>query len=74
MQSTPRFNYHKAPGRDSSVQMEWLSRQYIDAIKQSSKALLKAQLLSGQHTLDKDRFVYTAKHHGWILQIPAQLL
>jgi len=49
---------------------EWLARHYQDAVAQSSKALLKAQLATGQHTLDKDRFVQTAINHGWILHIP----
>jgi hypothetical protein len=43
-------------------------------VAQSSKALLKAQLTTGQHALDKDRFVQTAINYGWILQVPARLL
>jgi hypothetical protein len=54
--------------------MEWLSRHYNESVAQSSKALLKAQLTTGQHALDKERFVQTAIDHGWILQVPGRLL
>jgi hypothetical protein len=54
--------------------MEWLSRHYNESVAQSSKALLKAQLTTGQHALDKERFVQTAINYGWILQVPARLL
>jgi len=56
------------------VEMEWISKRYIDSTKDASQALLKAQLLAGQHTLDKERFVKVAKQNGWILQIPERLL
>jgi len=54
--------------------MEWISKRYTDSTAEASRALLKAQLLAGQHTLNKERFVNISKHHGWILQIPQQLL
>jgi hypothetical protein len=54
--------------------MEWLSRHQNESIANASKSLLKAQLTTGQHALDKDRFVDTAIKHGWILQIPERLL
>jgi hypothetical protein len=54
--------------------MEWISKRYSDSTVEASRALLKAQLLTGQHTLDKKRFVDVAKHHGWLLQIPQRLL
>jgi hypothetical protein len=57
-----------------SSRQEWLSRHYNESVAQSSKALLKAQLTTGQHALDKDRFVQTAIDYGWILQVPARLL
>jgi hypothetical protein len=38
-----------------SSRQEWLSRHYNESVAQSSKALLKAQLTTGQHALDKDR-------------------
>ena len=43
-------------------------------IAECSRQLLKAQLLAGQHSLDKQQFVKVAKQHGWILQIPQRLL
>jgi hypothetical protein len=57
-----------------SSRQEWLAREYQQAIEESSKALLKAQLTTGQHALDKDRFVQTAINYGWILHIPDRLL
>jgi hypothetical protein len=57
-----------------SSRQEWLSRHYNETVTQSSKALLKAQLTTGQHALDKERFVQTAINYGWILQIPQRLL
>jgi hypothetical protein len=57
-----------------SSRQEWLSRHHNESVAQSSKALLKAQLTTGQHALDKDRFVQTAINYGWILQVPARLL
>jgi hypothetical protein len=54
--------------------MEYLSRHNNEAIALSSKALLKAQLTTGQHALDKERFVQTAINYGWIMQIPERLL
>jgi hypothetical protein len=57
-----------------SSRQEWLSRHHNESVAQSSKALLKAQLTTGQHALDKDRFVQTAIDYGWILQVPARLL
>lgn len=72
--SAPRFNFGHRGKQQPSVQMEWISKRYIDSTAEASRALLKAQLLTGQHTLDKKRFVDVAKHHGWILQIPERLL
>jgi hypothetical protein len=57
-----------------SSRQEWLAKHYNESVAQSSKALLKAQLTTGQHTLEKDRFVETAINHGWILHIPDRLL
>jgi hypothetical protein len=57
-----------------SSRQEWLSRHHNESVAQSSKALLKAQLTTGQHALDKDRFVQTAIDYGWMLQVPARLL
>jgi hypothetical protein len=57
-----------------SSRQEWLARHHNESVAQSSKALLKAQLTTGQHALDKDRFVQTAVNYGWILQIPERLL
>jgi hypothetical protein len=54
--------------------MERINNRESESIELSTKALLKAQLLTGQHTLDKKRFVDVAKHHGWLLQIPQRLL
>ena len=65
---------HRRNLRPMSSRQEWLARHYIDTITQSSKELLKAQLTAGQHTLDKERFVQTAIHHGWIMNIPERLL
>lgn len=72
--SAPRFNFGHRGKQQPYLQMEWISQRYIDSTAEASRALLKAQLLTGQHTLDKDRFVRMAKHHGWILQIPERLL
>ncbi len=51
---------HRRKAPPMTNRQEWLARHYQDAVAQSSKALLKAQLATGQHTLDKDRFVQTA--------------
>ena len=65
---------HRRKLRPMSSRQEWLARHYQEAVAQSSKDLLKAQLTTGQHALDKDRFVQTAINYGWILQIPERLL
>jgi hypothetical protein len=65
---------HRRKAKPTSSRQEWLSRHYNESVAQSSKALLKAQLTTGQHALDKDRFVQTAINYGWILQVPARLL
>lgn len=74
MISDPRFNFSHRRSHQPPVQMEWISKRYSDSTAESSRALLKAQLLTGQHTLGKEQFVKVAKHHGWILQIPQRLL
>jgi hypothetical protein len=70
----PKFNFEHRRSHQAYVQMEWISKRYSDSTVEASRALLKAQLLTGQHTLDKKRFVDVAKHHGWLLQIPQRLL
>jgi len=65
---------HRRRAKPSCSRMEWLSRHQNESIAKASKSLLKAQLTTGQHTLDKDCFVDTAIKHGWILQIPERLL
>lgn len=65
---------HRRNIKPMSSRQEWLARHHREAITQSSKALLKAQLTTGQHALDKERFVQTAINYGWILQIPQRLL
>lgn len=65
---------HRRKAPPMSSRQEWLSRHYNESVAQSSKALLKAQLITGQHTLEKDRFVQTAINYGWIMQIPQRLL
>jgi hypothetical protein len=74
MITDPRFNFSHRKKNKSSVSMEWLSNKFADQTVSASRELLKAQLIAGQHTLDKERFVKIAKHHGWILQIPEHLL
>ena len=74
MDRAPKFNFEHRRKHQASVQMEWISKRYTDSTAEASRALLKAQLLAGQHTLDKKRFVDVAKRHGWILQIPQRLL
>lgn len=65
---------HRRRAKPSCSRMEYLSRHHNESVALSSKALLKAQLTTGQHALDKDRFVQTAIDYGWILQVPARLL
>ena len=65
---------HRRKLRPMSSRQEWLARHHNESVMQSSKALLKAQLTTGQHALDKERFVQTAINYGWILQIPERLL
>ena len=65
---------HRRNMKPMSSRQEWLALHQHEAIAQSSKALLKAQLATGQHALDKERFVQTAINYGWILQIPQRLL
>lgn len=74
MERAPQFNFEHRREHQSFVQMEWISKRHSESTAEASKALLKAQLLFGQHTLDKEQFVKVAKHHGWILQIPQRLL
>lgn len=74
MISDPRFNFKHRRNNQPYAKMEWISKRYSDTTAEASRALLKAQLLTGQHTLDKKRFVDVAKQHGWILQIPQRLL
>jgi hypothetical protein len=74
MERNPKFNFEHRKSHKAFVQMEWISKRYTDSTAEASRALLKAQLLAGQHTLDKKRFVQVAKQHGWILQIPQRLL
>jgi len=70
----PKFNFEHRRKHQAFVQMEWISKRYTDSTAEASRALLKAQLLAGQHTLGKEQFVKVAKHHGWLLQIPQRLL
>lgn len=65
---------HRRKAKPMSSRQEWLSRHYNESVAQSSKELLKAQLTTGQHALDKERFVQTAIDYGWILQVPGRLL
>jgi len=65
---------HRRKAKPSCSRMEYLSRHNNEAIAISSKALLKAQLTTGQHALDKERFVQTAINYGWIMQIPERFL
>lgn len=65
---------HRRKAPPMTSRQEWLAKHYHETVARSSKALLKAQLTTGQHALDKDRFVQTAINHGWILQIPERLL
>lgn len=65
---------HRRKAKPMSSRQEWLSRHYNESVAQSSKELLKAQLTTGQHALDKERFVQTAIDYGWILQVPARLI
>lgn len=65
---------HRRKAKPMSSRQEWLSRHYNESVAQSSKELLKAQLTTGQHALDKERFVQTAINYGWIMQIPERLL
>jgi hypothetical protein len=65
---------HRRKAPPMSSRQEWLSRHHNESVALSSKALLKAQLTTGQHALDKERFVQTAIDHGWIMQIPGRLL
>lgn len=74
MERNPKFNFEHRKNHQAFMKMEWISKRYTDSTSEASRALLKAQLLSGQHTLDKKRFVDVAKHHGWLLQIPERLL
>ena len=74
MERNPKFNFEHRRKHQAFVQMEWISKRYTDSTVEASRALLKAQLLAGQHTLNKERFVNISKQHGWILQIPQQLL
>ena len=70
-----RLNFeHRRKAKPMTSRMEWISRQHNEAVVKGSKSLLKAQLTSGQHALDKERFVQTAVNNGWILQIPERLL
>lgn len=65
---------HRRKAKPMSSRQEWLSRHQNESIANASKLLLKAQLTTGQHTLDKGNFVDIAIKNGWILQVPQQLL
>jgi hypothetical protein len=72
--SAPRVDFLYKQHPPITMQMEILNKRSNESISNSTKALLKAQLLAGQHTLNKERFVNISKQHGWILQIPEHLL
>lgn len=74
MERNPKFNFEHRKSHKAFVEMEWISKRYTDSTAEASRALLKAQLLAGQHTLDKEQFVQVSKRNGWILQIPQRLL
>lgn len=74
MTPSPRFNFAHRKNPNPHMQTERMEANRIAHDKNATTQLLKAQLLTGQHTLDKKRFVDVAKHHGWILQIPERLL
>lgn len=74
MLSSPRVDFLYKQHKPASKRMEYLSKRETDVIANSTQALLKAQLIAGQHTLNKERFVNVSKQHGWILQIPERLL
>jgi len=74
MLSAPRVDFLYKQHPPLTRQMERINNRESESIELSSKALLKAQLIAGQHTLDKKQFVDVAKRHGWILQIPERLL
>jgi hypothetical protein len=74
MERNPKFNFEHRKSHQAFVEMEWISKRYTDSTAEASRALLKAQLLAGQHTLDKEQFVQVSKRNGWILQIPQRLL
>jgi len=57
-----------------SKHMELARNKSNQDIMISTKSLLKAQLVAGQHGLNKEQFVDVAKRNGWILQIPERLL
>ena len=72
--SAPRVDFLYKQHPPITMQMEILNKRSNESISNSTQALLKAQLLAGQHTLNKERFVDVAKQNGWILQIPERLL
>jgi hypothetical protein len=72
--SAPRVDFLYKQHPPITMQMEILNKRSNESISNSTKALLKAQLLAGQHTLNKEQFVNISKQHGWILQIPEHLL
>lgn len=74
MLSTPRVDFLYKQHPPLTTTMERIGYREKEAIAFATKALLKAQLTAGQHTLNKHQFVDVAKRNGWILQIPENLL
>jgi hypothetical protein len=74
MRSSPRFNFDHRRNVGHSWSLEWISKRYSDSTVQSSRELLKAQLMTGQHTLTKQQFLDVVARYGWKSQLPADIL
>lgn len=67
---TPVKRRNELPNRIKKIEQpsESLERLYNQAntkIAESTKALLKAQLIAGQHNLTRESFVMIAEKYGW---------
>jgi hypothetical protein len=69
-----RFNFDHRRNVGHSWSLEWISKRYSDSTVQSSRELLKAQLMTGQHTLTKQQFLDVVARYGWKSQLPADIL
>lgn len=56
---------HRRKAKASCSRIEWIIRNQNERIAEGTKALLKAQLKAGNHTLTKESFDAVVKKYKW---------